>query len=197
MTQENQTPEMDRPNIPELTTDAQLKAQDDINSIYDSLVVKNNAFVRMPENVFRDYFFPYFSGEKDFGDSKNIFAEWVSITGSPAASAIIVDPADKELFRVPGVFDTTVLNIGDRKRGASLQSIIEQYHLRRETIPVVGERYLAEAVNDKINTIVTHTAEQSEQEKGWYDIFARYGKVPTLIEPNTKSQNNADDIEYD
>ncbi len=151
------------------------KSSKSISEVHDTLV-SEEMYGKLPERLFIELFLPYFSGEKSIAeDSDGIIAKWISVAGSPANKVRIIDDDMNTLFVTPPLFSTSILNTLNNS-GVSLSKIYHNYTLRKNNLPIVGERYLDDAMSDKAKNLITDVV-NLESERGWQDIFSRYNKI--------------------
>jgi hypothetical protein len=146
-------------------------------SFNDLVVEPSKEISRLPESVFVGYFLPFFCGEKTQKENPKIFAEWISIAGSPVKEVQIVDDVNRDLFVVPGLMDSSVIDKLNDRGTSSLLSIFTNYELHKAHLPVLGESYLANSLEQKIPTMTKSSEMIQENSEKWQHIFIRYGKV--------------------
>lgn len=166
--------------------------------IFNSLV-NNVERSKLPENIFVSYFLPFFAGKLLNSDSNKIISEWVGIAGTPMAEVDIIDPSGQVLYTVPPLMDTSSINVttGERKR---LGSIMSEYELKSNHIPVVGERFLESALNNKQNEILNVPNIDQQNASRWTMIFQKYGIVNMEEQKSVQMKNHteeSDDIEWE
>lgn len=169
-----------------------------IDKTFDDLVLAPSKEINsLPENIFVNYFLPFFCGEKTQQDRPTIFAEWISIAGSPVKDVRIIDAQNKELFVVPGLMDSTVIDKFNEKDGASLYKIFTNYELHKAHLPVLGERYLADTLQTKIPELTKKSDTFQSDKERWNYIFQKYNKIKQTDNSavSTSQQNNNDDDE--
>ena len=180
-----------------IVEDQTLKLQQEMDSIYDSLVV-NAPHNMLPENIFREHFLPFFSvsAEEGIGSDNAVLSQWISIAGTPNNEVDVVDGAGQVLFTVPSLFDTSVIETVQRDVGNSLADITHTFELKNNNIPIVAENYLNNQLTKKLG-IVKPSTNREEVEKRWGSIFARYGIEKTTTQSTAKEDDGlADDIIY-
>lgn len=165
-------------------------------SFNDLVIEPSKEITRLPESVFAGYFLPFFCGEKLQKDNPKIFAEWISIAGSPVKEVQIVDAADKDLFIVPGLMDSSVIDKLNEKGTSSLLSIFTNYELHKAHLPVLGETYLADSLEQKMPTMTKSSEQIEENSKKWQHIFIRYGKIKEN-KPKAVTQSSDDEMIID
>ena len=155
----------------------------------------------LPENIFVSYFLPFFCGEVDISKYKeNVLSQWISIAGSPTAQVNIVKPGTNNiLFVVPGLVDTNFIDINNINKSQPLNHIFTNYELHKNQLPILGHKYLANALEDKMKQIaVKDEAVKSSMtlhQQQWLDIFTRYGKIKGSTETSTKNNDAIRDDE--
>lgn len=166
-----------------------------IGSVYDSLVV-NQPKGKLPENIFQQYFLPFFAGEKPITSENKIMENWISVAGTPMAEVDIIDNAGKVLFSVPSLFDTKIIDTVIKDRKTSLTDIYANTDARTARIPAEGATYLARALDDKAGTIASGSKIDDINNQRWNEIFQRYGKKIPGDKSTEVKQPNEDDFEY-
>ena len=171
------------------------------NQTFEALVVEpSREKSRVPEQTFKDHFLPYSSGQASVVDNPDVLPTWVGIAGSPSSEVSIIDQSGNVLYDVPAIMDLSIIDSSRRKLGESLSSIYSQYELHSNQLPVVGERYLADAMGRKTPTMFKESEKFTENAGRWNNIFERYGikQQTTLVEKKTLPTSGADlDVEYE
>lgn len=173
---------------------------DQVNESTDffySQLVTSIPHSKLPEDIFVNYFLPYFAGQKSVKQIENhIFSQWVGVAGSPTSEVDIIDSANRVLYSVPALFDTNIFQIATRDKGNSIADIMSEYDLKNNVLPVVANRYLNETLNRKFDEIKQDPRQNGDQR--WNQIFQRYN-IQTVDSPNGKEQNvdPSNDLEYD
>jgi hypothetical protein len=162
------------------------------NFIYDSLVT-NKENSKLPEEIFKDYFLPFFIGQKT--DNKNIISDWVSIAGTPMCEVDIIDPAGKTLFTVPPLYDTNIVE-SINKNNKSLTEVYNSYELKNSHLPAVAQKYLDNELSNKIDQIRNNDETISKSTEAWNNILKRYDIIKDNNENNSSKEIINDDIEY-
>lgn len=177
---------------------AREKMAEATKTIFEELVVKPQAEKKqMPENVFKDYFYPYFSGERKLDENKNIMAEWVAIAGSPMAEVTVVDEKGQPQFDVPPIYDSSIIETVKHNIGESFGEIYNQYNLHSKNLPVLGERYLANAFNNKIPKMIKGSEVVNVNAAKWKTIFDRYGSKDNAALTSINSHLSRDNEEVE
>lgn len=78
-------------------------------------VIKEYPIKKVPENVFREVFLPYMTGEAVATVDHNPIAHWTGLVGGPTFPAEVVGLDGKTLFVVPPMYDSS--KIDTRKEG--------------------------------------------------------------------------------
>lgn len=172
-----------------------------IGEIFDALVVNaHNDVAKLPEEIFKGHFLPFFSGEKDIKERKEFFSEWIGIAGSPMAEVNIIDNNGQTLFTVPPMLDSSVIETAKRNLGESFSDIYSQYKMHSNNLPVVGERVLADAFEKKIGTTIKKSDVVQANQDRWNSILNRYGREKTAATTNvanSRANNAGDELDYD
>ena len=169
-----------------------------MDSFYTALVVKPQEEVaQLPEDVFRAVFWPFFSGQLSLEESDSVVANWISIAGSPYSEVDILDPQRKVLFRVPALFDSTVVDPNEHRPGDSLADIYAQSKMRARNIPAAGQRYLNEALTEKNKALTQDSQQLSKNQQAWLTIFQYYGLAKTTLTSPVEKVDISEDLDYD
>lgn len=173
------------------------------NASYDSLV-NNHVHGRLPEEVFRHYFLPYFSGLGTIHPQRNVIAEWIGVAGTAMTEVDVFAPDLTILFTVPALFDTSVIDVTKQRAGNSLSTVMENYQMRQGGVPAVATNYVNQALAAKMNDITLNKPDRmTVARQRWESIMAHYGIVPQGAAPATLAQakqlgtNDDDDLIYD
>lgn len=171
------------------------------NQTFEALVVEpSREKSRVPEQTFKEHFLPYFSGQASVADNPDVLPTWVGIAGSPSSEVSIIDQSGNVLYDVPAIMDLSVIDSSRRKLGESLANIYSQYELHSNQLPVVGERYLADAMGRKTPTMFKESEKFTENAGRWNNIFERYGikQQTAVVEKKSLPTSGADlDVEYE
>lgn len=130
----------------------------------------------VPEQLFVNYFLPYFSGQIPASSANPFFAQWVGIAGTPMTEVDVIDHQGRILFTVPALFNTSF--ISPERNGRSYSNIMLEYELRSTHIPVAATNFLANSLDGKFGDTVNQPGASPEQTDRWLTIFARYGIAP-------------------
>lgn len=166
-----------------------------IGSVYDSLVV-NQPKGKLPENIFQQYFLPFFAGEQAITTESKVMEHWISIAGTPMAEVDIINSSGEVLFAVPSLFDTKIIDTVIKDRKTSLTDIYANSDARSSRIPAEGNAYLVRALNDKAGNIAGGSKIDDANSNRWKDILQRYGKLKVDANSNEATDNTTDDFEY-
>lgn len=171
---------------------------DSTDLIFDSLV-NHQIKGRLPESLFVNHFLDFFSGEKPATPDNKIIEQWISVAGTPMSTVDVINEKGEVLFNVPSLFETNMLDIAKTSTTNSLPEIYGTFDAKVNHIPAVGNKYLADALGDKIQNMVKDSPVLNTNKQKWDEILTRYGKLE-----KSKSVNNvkpdddlADDMIYE
>ena len=157
-------------------------------------LVEHHERVHIPEDVFVNYFLPHFVNKIPIASQPAIIAEWIAIAGTPMSEVDVIDHGGTVLFTVPSLFDTSIINVSDRKAGDSIADISAEFDLRNNNIPVVAQTFLRTQLQRKLAIVDQKVNNKAQQQ--WHHIFERYGiQKPSITSEPTIDP--ADDLEYD
>lgn len=166
------------------------------NSIHEALVLDTTGIVnKLPESVFVEVFLPYFAGEKQITKENSVMNDWVSIAGTPNNEVAIVGADGTVLYRVPAIYDTSILNVTHRNKGESLNEIYTHYDLQQNNLPVVAERFLTDSLTHKVPSMLDPQKLDSVSQR-WAAILATYGRTQGASVAKNASADT-DDLTYD
>lgn len=129
---------------------------------------------RLPENIFVDYFLPYFSGNLPINKTSKVLTDWISVAGSAVAEVDIIDREANVLFTVPPIMDTTVINPASFDSDHSLAGIYREYGLRANNLKPAAERFLLTELDTATDIITAPSSIKEKNTVVWDDIFKRY-----------------------
>lgn len=163
--------------------------------IHDSLVSgRDNS--KLPEDIFKGYFLPYFSGQLPITRESNVLTDWISVAGTPMSEVDIIDLATGDIiFTVPSLFDTNVLDVTKKEQGHTLAEIFSRFELKNNNLPVVATAFLKDALDDKANQINASTSNQNDTR--WEAILKRYGLLAIEATATNVEQDGGLDLDYD
>lgn len=198
-------PTIQQQNVKDIAQDALEKMRAvAVESVNSSLEVSYNALVvslaenvaKLPEQIFINRFLPFFSGQRPLSEYPKLFTDWISIAGAPNREVAIVDNYDNELFRVPSIISTDVI---DLQKSGNFNEIFDQYELRSRQLPVIGNKFIAEVMAVKSKQILTNDPRANSREAAWMSIFARYNLIPAANKTSHKQTSLTvdDDLDYD
>jgi hypothetical protein len=170
----------------------QKELEDSINQGFKALV-SDIPVAKLPEEIFSKHFLPYFSGEKTPTQDKPVFAEWISVAGTPMSPVDIIDKNNEVLFRVPPMFDTGMMT---QLQGRTMREIFKQYELYNNNLPQVANNFLTKALTAKSEGYDSVSLTKAQEE--WNSILQRYdlGEKTKIAEKNANVQID-DDLIYD
>jgi hypothetical protein len=162
-----------------------------INNSYSVLVTeapKN----KIPEDIFVNYFLPFFKGEKIADRKQPVFAEWVSIAGSPTAAVDVIDKDGNVKITVPGLFNSDIMR-SQYNSDVTIRNIFDQYELYNNNIPAVAKNFLDKAFTAKANNLKPTADGKSKED--WQKVLDMYGGTAKIT--TKKKEVEDSDIDYD
>lgn len=175
------------------------ESRNTLDVVFNSLVTNSRDTCSvLPEQIFVNYFLPFFTGKNDFTARPNIISEWIAIAGSPMNEVGIIDSFNNIMFYVPAVFDTSFINAAKQAEGPTFSQITDHANLLNNNIPAISDRFLTNALSDKLPAITGNVAVNTENEKRWIEIFAKYNiALPTHnlpVVPSSLSNIDQDEV---
>jgi hypothetical protein len=175
--------------------------KDQINAHYDSLVVTPSLdLTRLPEEVFVNSFLPFFCGERQVTEDPEILRYWVGIAGMPSKEVQIVDKYNKDLFKVPALADSGIIDSLNSNEGEKFSAIIDNYRRFNNITPAAGINYLHSTLGKRTEKLLVNSQTFSDNAERWDQIFIRYGKkTPEKSEEQVNSAKSKvlSDDEFD
>lgn len=139
------------------------------------------------EADFVHHFLPMFSG--DLSNVKETLLAWATIAGDLTRPVHIVDELGVVRATVPPVTSTSsYAPIKDRTGGVAYDLTLA----RQGSLPR-GEDFLAYSLETRFSHM-QNQGDQSEDEKAWISLLAKYGKVVPTVNKQVKSD---DEPEYE
>ena len=149
---------------------------------------------RIPERVFVQAFLPVFLGESKLANTEDTLINWIAIAGDPFSPVIIMNDKGEELFQVPPVMDSSVVD-PRKPLQQSISDFITTYKLKTDYVPAVGQRYALETTA-KIMTEIGETSKLEKTTETWDLIRQRYRKDTPYSQPTSqKIEDDLDDFE--
>ena len=175
------------------------QVKDSIDYHFNELVQKpSKELAKLPEDVFIYYFLPYFCGEKLIDKDNDIIAKWISIAGNPNKEVDIIDNAGNTVTTIPAIVDSSFIDFKNLNKGQPIKNIIANYELHRNQLPIVGENYLRNTMDSRIDSLTKDSAVQVENELRWIGVFTRYNKIKSDKEVvDTQDRLSDDEFSYD
>lgn len=169
-----------------------------ITAVQEALqVVADEDLPRLPENIFRDYFLPFFADElSDEADKRVRLEKWLSVAGNSFHEVVIIDETThRPLYKVPAIWDRSAMYNGERR--------VPLGHIMRS-----AEQYAMQSPIAGLNFMMDHfeafklTDKESEHRltflNRWNEILTRYGrKKLSTAKPVTAEKGTTDEDEDD
>lgn len=183
--------EIQNTNIDTELTQYLLSDLENKEKLFISSILNNNENKKfIPEKLFKEYFLPYFTGEKTL--EKDILNTWSAIVGSPTQSINVVDDNDYNniLFEVPPIYNTDMVTHIPKdpfiREDNYYQTAVMYDQLLQSGIPGLSNNYLTDSLNNLLNN--NNNKQYKEQ---WIKILERYG----IVDSNKKIEklSNFDD----
>lgn len=180
-----------------------------IGTAFDELVTKPlQDAARLPEDIFKNLFLPYFNGEKKV-EGTDILAKWYMIAGSALQEVSVIDGRGNELFRVPPIQRTSIYDPlanankdGSKKGEMSIGEISAFAEQLSSTIPIRGVTFRERAMDSKIEQLSTVELALKDDAVRWQAIFDRYAPAALATEVKISGLShikpaNSGDVDYD
>ena len=145
-----------------------------VNQAYDQLVDKQDRRV-LPEDTFKEYFLPYFSGQESLKDKPEVLKDWVTIAGSGFAEVNLIDKAGEVVATVPGLNSTMGFQM--TAKNVNLADAMRQTGLIGVQNPKGAQEYLVGTLVKHSENLVSDIVPDSTNEtvNKWAKIFDMYG----------------------
>lgn len=175
------------------------ESRNTLDMVFNSLVTNSRDTCSvLPEQIFVNYFLPFFTGRHDFIARPNIFSEWISIAGSPMNEVAIIDSFSNIMYYVPAVFDTSFINAAKQSERPTFSQITDHANLLNNNIPAISDRFLTDALSEKLPDITENVSVNTANERRWIEIFAKYkislpSNTPPVV-PSSLSNIDQDEV---
>ena len=162
-------------------------------SVSDVLLKPMQEVTKFPEVLFVEYFLPFFAGEVPATEDIN-YEVWIAkVAGGERMPVDIVDENGNVLYRVPELFDASVME-NTSVNGQSMTVIERQYSRLKEIDSNASQNFLANSMT-QAHLRQEPSAHAYENTRVWNEIFKRYGredKIINLIDPNKEVREESD-----
>lgn len=176
--------------ISEADKELLLRVRNQIRATAESLEqVAASDVAKLPEHIFVNVFLPFFAGDPEPRFKVDI-GIWAGIAGNPFAEVEIIDNKGVGLFRVPPIYDRSVINSESDDR-VSIAHIVRSAEQMSNMSPIAGMNYLREQLAQR--SVIGDAGEKvGKHLERWKEIFKRYGReFPTA----GTTQATADKVE--
>lgn len=172
------------------------------DTIYNSLIgLMDEELTRIQEAIFVKYFLPMFSSKEDYTGTPR-FQQWLELAGGAYKDVIVVNQANTELFRVPALQSTAIINTMGVDSDVSIKRIIDQRIADGNNNSIAAERVMINRLSQvAIFNKEEYRAANEEFIRRWNIIFAHY-KLPlidyTVVNSGNSQVDDCDDsLEYE
>lgn len=159
--------------------------EDTIHELYELAVVngQDDYRGRLPEDIFVGYFLPYFRERADdeskftperLEERKKILSDWIRVAGTAFTEVVIFDQRGNDLFIVPALISTKVVNPVRKDGAISFETIANMAEKLQLLSPTKSVDYQNEHLHNKLKDMVDGKHKFKDTEQRWMDIFARY-----------------------
>ena len=143
-----------------------------INAAFDQLVDKKDRN-KVPEDVFKQFFLPFFAGEADINKSPEVLANWITIAGNGFREVEVVDNSGETVAIVPGVNST--LSLQTSNSAINIHEAMRMVEIKGSQIPRRGQDYMIDVFQHKQSEMFSATADSnSETAAKWAKVFQRF-----------------------
>ena len=167
--------------------------------MFEQLVEKPRDITKLPEAVFVTSFLDIFSGKNQTADKQAALINWIAVAGTPYSEVSIIDGAGKELYKVPPMMDSSVID-PTKPLQQSISDFITNYKLKVNHIPSSGVRYAAEGTARFLGDM-GHTEKLDDTTVRWDGIYNRYygpeNKPETTVVNKPNSTGDDLELNYD
>jgi len=138
-----------------------------------NLLVIEQPVGRLPERIFKETFFPYFSGQKTLDPGSEILKIWVGIAGNPGNCVDIIDDGNDVLFRIPPLYNTDFVSSTAAAK-VPFTGIIDEYYNRNASSPNLGNNFLKSVLNTTKDLVTTGNNHVEQYREMWQKMFEFY-----------------------
>lgn len=149
----------------------------------------------LEEDIFVHVFLPFFCGEDNtykvgLGNWETVASGGTPGPGGLYKEVIIVDKENKELFRVPPIYDRSAIKPFKLSDTIALQSLLERTEAYAMIKPQLGIDHLSRVFSNLLSKMKIADNNALDYLKRWNDIFIRYQKTPLFVEKNSVHQSS-------
>lgn len=169
-----------------------------IDQIYDNIVNKNYDLYKLPEELFKQYYVPFFSGKvTDPSQVDDLRRHWFAIANGPWNEVSIIDTAGNELFKVPPFLSQYNIHVRYSGEQESMESYLLTYQaILGNSMPGNALNFLARNLDGMIAKYSNPKIYQEHQDR-WIEILKRYGIEFNSVEnPKDVPQATESGFEY-
>ena len=164
----------------------------ELGNVVTKALVEDVPRHKMPEIVFKDMFLDHFKSVANRTSTDNTLSlAWIGLAGSPYAEVDVIDSASNVLFTVPGLLARPSIS-NDAMSNYDMSNIAANYKLKSNQMQVVGERYMAGAINGLDQAV---KKEDNSSAARWQAILHRYDKPAS--DGKTTESKLEDNLELD
>ena len=167
-----------------MNKEEQLKAE---NDFYDSVVELPKG--KLPERIFKDYFLPYFIGDKVIPDDNSVIDNWISVAGGMTNKVDILGDNGEVVYTVPALVDTSYVGVRQQNK-ISIYDMLATATQKNERIVNSGDEILTIAEDE-----VSKISHSSELEQFWIMIYKRYNLL--IEDSDVEISDEEDYLEYE
>lgn len=134
---------------------------------------------KFPEELFVQHFLPLFAGEVEATPDVN-YTTWVEkVAGGMSSPVDIVDADGVVLYRIPAVFNESVLE--QTAPGAMAMTHLERQYSRLKEFDAAGSQQFLSKSLSSMHIKGEPTQEVYDNMRTWNDILKRYGREDKII----------------
>lgn len=145
---------------------------------------------KLPEDLFRRIFLPFFCRETPPHEYGQYINEWMKIAGGPSSETDLIDARGNVTITIPPVYNTTIeFSTIDWNTDNSFHSHISQYELQSTNNSALATANLTNALMQKVRQNQVPSLDTYLQKK-WMEVyryFGRFDKV-AIIEKELSSR---------
>lgn len=196
------TPETELERVRKIANSTQaLRLGNDITTIAEELIVDSSKNVRLPEEVFVEYFLPVFASDKNTFNingqelpRSHFFKKWEELAGSKFSEVDIIDQDENVIYTVPPLYRRDLVE-NKKLEDINFKGIVYKTIKQSSIIPTLGLNYLSAEIA-KLPAFIKNM-ETTDDIQRWVSIFKRYKKeedgsysIPIKEELPTNDNNN-------
>jgi hypothetical protein len=131
---------------------------------------------RVTERAFVEIFLPVFRGDVKPDEINNILLIWANVAKATTREVMIVDDHNRDLFIVPPIHDTTIIDLENKAGTKSLSVMVAESANLSARVPALGMNHAMIGSDAKARSLFKES-EMADFRQRWQSVFDRYASL--------------------